>query len=376
VSGKIVETKTFSLGSLAGAGVGLLGPWLAAGFTLKGLLLGALGAGLILALTRRQPQPTPVGETEGATPAPATGADPGGLERLTEAVVPLWAGQTAQARQQTEDAITGLAWRFSAMQNELREAAGASSLESSRDIRRAIEESEHSLSAIIASLSSGQLARSEHLGRISQLAGFTGELSEMSAEVASIASQTNLLALNAAIEAAHARELGKGFAVVADEVRKLSERSGATGNQISRRVEAVNRVLTETLAGTQAFHDQETAIILASEKTIRAVLARFDQAAQALTTSVDRMEAVHGRVQGEISETLVHLQFQDRVSQILQTVVADMEKFITHLGGNPTVLDVDRWLQELKQTYTTLEQTAIHHGGAATSSADSDITFF
>jgi methyl-accepting chemotaxis protein len=198
----------------------------------------------------------------------------------------------------------------------------------------------------------------------------------MSAEVASIASQTNLLALNAAIEAAHARELGKGFAVVAEEVRKLSERSGTTGNQITQRVESVNRVLQETLDATTAFHAQESATLQESERTIQEVLAQFAAAAEALSQSTGQLQAVNTQVQGEVSATLVHLQFQDRVSQILHSVVADMEKFLARMEGHPSALDVDRWMTELAATYTTFEQTAIHRGQQAGIPAESEITFF
>jgi methyl-accepting chemotaxis protein len=260
------------------------------------------------------------------------------------------------------------------MQRELKEAAGASTVESSQSIHSAIQDSERSLTSIVASLESGREARGQYLGKVAQLAAFTDELSEMSNEVASIASQTNLLALNAAIEAAHARELGKGFAVVAEEVRKLSERSGITGNQITQRVEALTRVLQETLAISQTFHAQEAAVIQRSEQTIQEVVTRFKETAQTLATNTEHLESVNSRVQGEISETLVHLQFQDRVSQILHSVVADMEKFLA--SGAQTHLDVDRWLAELKKTYTTLEQTAIHRGQEADSPADSNITFF
>jgi methyl-accepting chemotaxis protein len=303
-------------------------------------------------------------------------ADRPHLERLTQAIVPLWASQTAHARMETEQAITALTGRFSAIQRELKEAAGATSMESAREIHRTIEEGERSHDAIVAALASGQKSRSEHLQKIGQLAGFTEELSEMSAEVASIASQTNLLALNAAIEAAHARELGKGFAVVADEVRKLSDRSGQTGNLITQRIESVTRVLQETLQANQAFHDQETAIIQNSEQTIHDVIARFGAAAQVLSVSTGQLEDVNRRVQSEVSDTLVHLQFQDRVGQILQNVVADMEKFVSRLGGHPSALDVDHWLAELASTYTTREQNAIHQGHQAAMPTESEITFF
>jgi methyl-accepting chemotaxis protein len=351
-----------------------MGPWVSAGFTLAGFLGGLALAALALSLVLSLPPAAASLPAPGSAPAAPPPAS--GLEPFTRAIVPLWVGQTSQARQQTEEAITALTLRFAGMQRDLKVAAGASSVANSQVIQAAIQEGERSLASIVTSLNSGRQARSEHLQRIATLAGFTDELSAMSAEVAAIATQTNLLALNAAIEAAHARHLGKGFAVVADEVRKLSERSGTTGNQISHRVESVNRVLQETLAQSEAFLANEAAVIQHSEQTIKEVMTHFSETAQALGANAENLEAVNARVQAEISDTLVHLQFQDRVGQILQSVVADMEKFLSAAGEGAASLDVDRWRSELMRTYTTLEQTAVHQGQQAGTPADSEITFF
>jgi len=351
----------------------------AGGGSLGGFLWGLPFALAVLgvALGPRRPEPAAPAPGAGAAPPLAgPGAAEPHLERLAQAVVPLWAGQTANARTESEQAIAALTRRFSAIQQDLREASGAGGLEIARALRQAIQDGERSLGGIVAALAADQETRREHLEKIAQLAGFTGELTSMSEEVAAIAAQTNLLALNAAIEAAHARELGKGFAVVAEEVRKLSERSGATGNQITQRIETVNRVLQETLEANQAFHDQEAAAVQASERTVREVIARLGAAAQALAAYSDRMEAVNGRVQEEVSDSLVQFQYQDRIGQILQSVVADMEKFLSRLGGHLSAPEVERWLDELAASYTTLEQQAIHRGGKAAVPQESEVTFF
>jgi len=374
--------------------VALLSPWLISKFSVGGFIAGLLGAGLVLAILwlawgspfefPGKPENHSIGGAFSSSgpllEAIPESTEPVPIERFAQAVVPLWVAQTQMARKQTESAINGLASRFAGMQAELRTTVQTSGLKGTENIRDCIQESEVALSGIVKSLQDASESRNAFLNRIGDLAGFTQELFRMSEEVASVASQTNLLALNAAIEAAHARDLGKGFAVVADEVRKLSDRSGTTGNLITERVEHLNHVLEQTLEEAQAYAERESKIISASEATIQQVLNGFEDATQALTHSSIHLEGVSTRIQQEISDTLVHLQFQDRVSQILQHVASDMEKFSQWAHLHPDELEVDRWLSELENTYTTHEQRAIHRGdtpeAASDSDSDSDITFF
>nr|WP_320131503.1 methyl-accepting chemotaxis protein [uncultured Holophaga sp.] len=299
------------------------------------------------------------------------------VEKLAEAIIPVWAGQASGVRQQTEEAIQSLTMRFAAMQGELQQALGAAGGEATRDLMVTLEACERELGTVSTAILQSQESRARIMSRIAELEKSTEQLHEMSTEVADIASQTNLLALNAAIEAAHARDLGKGFAVVADEVRKLSDRSGNTGRLITERVAQVGRSIRAGLEEAQTFaaHDEET--IRRSEATIRSVLERFGRSAKALGLVTETLEGAGTRLQSEISETLIHLQFQDRTSQILQSVIRDMEKFQDRMAHNPSALEVEEWLRELEETYTTLEQKAVHHGTTFEGGGgDSEITFF
>jgi methyl-accepting chemotaxis protein len=200
----------------------------------------------------------------------------------------------------------------------------------------------------------------------------------MATEVAAIAQQTNLLALNAAIEAARAGEAGRGFAVVADAVRTLSSLSSETGQKMSSTVDIINNAITNVVKVASQAADTDAQAVNQSELSIQQVLDRFTSVTGQMSAATAQLQAESNAIRNEISEVLVSLQFQDRVSQIMAHVRNNIDALHQHLLQDEqqrTELDVDAWLRQMERSYATDEQRQTHHGKAA-QSTEHEITFF
>ena len=309
-----------------------------------------------------------------------------GLDQLCGGVLPIWSGQIEIARSHTEESITALANRFAAINQRIGNTVTSSQGASGDGLIALLRENETELNSIIATLRAALATKDSMLSEIATLSQFTEQLKGMAQNVGDIAKQTNLLALNAAIEAARAGEVGRGFAVVADEVRKLSDLSGATGKKISETVETVNHAIAATLQISQQYAEQDVAMVAQSAEIIQHVVGRTQEAALGLARASDELRSETQSIGDEVTEVLVALQFQDRVSQILGHVNQDMgklkERIVEHEAGRsrgeaPGSLDASSWLNELSHTYTVPEQLLVHHGGKPVATAETDeITFF
>nr|WP_212747870.1 methyl-accepting chemotaxis protein [Pseudoalteromonas phenolica] len=309
-----------------------------------------------------------------------------------EELIPVWAKQLELARFQGDNSVNDLAATFADIRNKLEVAIEASQatsgdMHSETGLTHIIDRADKRLNQILLSLNEAMSGRDELLSEINNLTSIAEELSHMGDEVAGIASQTNLLALNAAIEAARAGEAGRGFAVVADEVRTLSTRSGETGTRITERIGQVNSTLFSTLEKTQKFTKQDVKLIENAENVIEEVINQYRDSGMKIIESAGHLEEESRMVKSSIEEVIVSLQFQDRVSQMLDQIHINMNKFspkisqaLNDISAGSAVEEINskQWLSDFKSTYTTVEQVQMHEDQSAeTKQAEkSEITFF
>ncbi|CDZ93267.1 methyl-accepting chemotaxis protein [Pseudomonas saudiphocaensis] len=303
------------------------------------------------------------------------------LQGLVASVLPLWGRHLGLARTQVGGAISGLSCGFAELSQRLVSDSPQHGQEQSNRAIETIQRAELGLHRITDALRQTQEYRALLLAEIDSIASHTHELSRMADQVGKIADQTNLLALNAAIEAARAGEAGRGFSVVADEVRKLSSESGETGKLIRETVATVTEVIHKAQDLSASFATREQSVVEESQQLVDDIVQDFNETATVLQDSLHQLQQERGVLESDINQLVVHLQFQDRVDQIMGHVTDDMQRLeqaLATLSAEGAELpDVQQWLKRLSSTYTTLEQQALHEGRSVESAgASSSITFF
>lgn len=316
----------------------------------------------------------------------------GELGAIDDELTVIWQKQIDTCIRQSEQAISDLTTRFNSIVEKLEVANSLSQQQSANgqgfDVIEFISNCEEALRCVLETLRTTMGNRDSLLREVHGLLAYIDELKGMASSVSKIAAQTNLLALNAAIEAARAGEMGRGFSIVADEVRALSSKSGETGEMINKTVRVISEAITKTFRNAEEIVKGDDQGASDSREKINNVLDQFRQVADNMERSAEILRTCNKEIQFDVASSIVHFQFQDRISQILthvQSNISELPREIKRHGTSYSVsgtLPAVEWstlARSLESSYATREEEINHKGSSVTHASMNEsaaVTFF
>lgn len=319
-------------------------------------LVAALG---ITALAWRRANPST------AARRPNTGGDQHS-SGLTREVVPIWQRNVDAARTEGEQQVNLIIESFATIQSRLDEALNAGGqLSSPAGTGDALMQAcEAQVQALLEPTRQAFARQATMLQALQTTRTTLDELLRSSTRIGQLAGSTHLVGLNAAIEASRAGEQGRGFGFVAQEVRQLARQSGDTaasiGTQLQQLLEGLDRLAAH--ATQHACDDEE--IAWQAEERARAVVRQILDDLQRQRGNSQALRAARLDVGEALDRLYMNMQHQDRQSQMLTNVTADMQRLIEWLdeGGRADHATVQEWLHRLERSYSMREQLDHHHG--------------
>jgi methyl-accepting chemotaxis protein len=315
-------------------------------------------------------------------------------DQLVSTSIKVWRAQVASVKESGTREIGNLSEQFVGIGNNLTTAISISgtgsdededAFASRRQVHKTAEKIQEELSTVTVSLEQLIEIKQEFVRQIVKLGSTTHELTEMATNVENIAKQTNLLALNAAIEAARAGEMGRGFSVVADEVRSLAMKSGETGSEMRTMVQSVSSQIHHIVKQSEESAKGEEDIVKTSRDVIQEAIAQHKFTTYTLSEADNILAKVSSQIRTEVGQAVVHFQFQDRLSQIMEHVETQMQLLLEEIQ-NGTVnneLELGDFLTTYAEHYTTEEEVAIFSSitgravsAPASGSSSSDVDLF
>ncbi|WP_342753658.1 methyl-accepting chemotaxis protein [Pantoea sp. MBD-2R] len=156
----------------------------------------------------------------------------------------------------------------------------------------------------------------------------SGQISEITGLIESIAFQTNILALNAAVEAARAGEHGRGFAVVASEVRNLAQRSSSAAREIKGLITtSVQHVENGTAQAANVGENSEK--VTESIKQVATIVNEIASSATEQSRGIEQVHQAIGQMDEVTQQNAALVEEASSASHSLQNQAENLSKLVS-----------------------------------------------
>jgi len=153
---------------------------------------------------------------------------------------------------------------------------------------------------------------------VESLRGHAAKVAARGQQIEKIASTTRMLSLNARIEAQRIGSAGAVFRVVADEIKALANESAELSRAIRDALAVQSASLAQTSTAVSKLAASDLDLAVSSYKQLDATMAK-------LTDMSGRSLELLARIQVEVDAAIQALQFEDMLTQLLQSIADKLE---------------------------------------------------
>jgi methyl-accepting chemotaxis protein len=179
----------------------------------------------------------------------------------------------------------------------------------------------------------GEISR-RAVERIQEMEKASQQISDAVSQLDQITSSNRMLAFNARIEAVHAGDAGVGFSVVAVELAAQTAKSRMVTAHVSELTVSLRGLAESTLQDLRSMNEQGSERVEQCRQEVDASLRDLQAAHNKMAEMLNGMTEEGTRLASDIGSAVRGLQFQDRVSQRIAHVVADLETLSARLVMN------------------------------------------